>query len=369
MKKFLLFFVFAGFISSVSGQDFFKTNVFDTTRQKGLFFDFESTGFFKNNEFESDVVKGYTLTGTWLRPKLVLRPSGTVQLALGWHYLQYNGAEKATWSIPWLSAKILLSDNWQFTLGNLSNSRNHRLISPVWEPERFLSDKPEAGFQFLHNTEKTYIDAWINWEQFITRGDPFQEHFAAGISTDFQVFQTGRTTFSAPIQMLAYHMGGEIDSSPLHVQTLMNFAGGVKAEIGLDGFFRSLNLAGYLAAFRDSKGNSGLPFSEGSGFYSSNWLDSKAGKIGMEYWSAKNFFSVKGMSLLQIAQADFSTPENFDPRKNMFSVFYEYSREISRGVDFGFRFDGWFEPGKDNFSNMASLYIVVNQEFLLKKIE
>lgn len=360
-------FLLAGFAVRVSGQDVFTTNAPVNNPEKGLYLKFENIGFFKNNEFESDVAKGYTLTGAWLRPKLVYRPSEKVQLELGWHYLKFNGAQEATYSKPWFSARINFFKDWQFILGNLNNSYNHKLISPIWEPERFLTDKPEAGFQILHSSEKLYFDSWINWEQFIVEGDPFQEHLTAGFSFDYNFIKTDKIRLSLPLQVLAHHRGGEIDSSPLRVQTLLNMAAGLKAEIPLGGFFRQINLSGYCLTFNDSKGNAGLPFEKGSGVFSSNSIETGIGKFGFEYWSSKNFFGVKGQQLLQMASAINATVIKSGSQTKMFSLFYDFRKEIYQGIDFGLKLEGWFEPGQKYFSNTAALYIVVNQEFLLKR--
>jgi hypothetical protein len=366
-RWFIIGFLFSGFVLRVSGQPVFLTNTPVNQEKNGLYFKFENAGFFKNNEFESDVVKGYTLTGDWVLPKFVFIPSEKVQLELGWFYLKYNGAEKASYSTPWFSARINFYKNWQFILGNLNNSNNHKLISPIWEPERFLTDKPEAGFQIRQTSEKLYFDTWINWEQFIVEGDPFQEHFTAGLSFDYRFLKTNNFNLSLPIQVLAHHQGGEIDSSPLHVRTLMNLAAGIKTEIPLTGFFRQVNLSGYFLGFKDARGTAGLPFKKGSGFYSSNSVETKAGKFGFEFWDSKNFYSIKGTKLLQPVSGINSLATKTDLRKEMFSLFYDFSKEVYPGINFGFKFEGWFEPDQKYFSNMAALYIIVNQDFFIKK--
>ena len=368
VRRWLILFFLAGIFSAVSAQDFFLTNIPVDHKRQGFYFSFENTNFFKDNEFESSVVKGYTLTGAWIRPKFVFVPSDKIQLELGWHYLRYNGAGSASVSVPWISARIYFARGWQFTLGDLNNSRNHRLITPVWEPERFLTDKPEAGFQVLHNADQLYFDAWLNWEQFIQQGDPFQEHLTAGVSLDYKFVNSEKFSLSLPVQILGHHHGGEIDSSPLRVQTLMNLAAGVKAKILLDGFVRQINLSGYYAGFKDSKGNAGLPFKKGNGFFSSNSLETKIGKFGLEYWNSKNFLGIKGMQLLQSVSGINSTYPESDYRKKMVSFFYDFQKEFYKGIIFGAKVEGWLEPEHHDFSNLYGLYIIVNQSFLIRQL-
>ncbi|MBN1820712.1 MAG: hypothetical protein JXR31_03595 [Prolixibacteraceae bacterium] len=359
-----ILFLLTGFVYSISAQDIFVSNLPVEKKDNALYFKFESASFFKNNEYESYVADGYTLTGTWLRPKFVYSPSNSVQLELGWHYLKFNGDENATWNLPWFSAKVGLFKNTQLIFGNLKNNYNHRLIQPVWEPERFLTDKPEAGFQFLHNSERLYFDAWINWEQFIVKGDPFQEHFTAGISSELNLSGSGKIRFSVPVQILFHHRGGEIDSSPLKVQTLSNMVGGLKAEIPASGIFKQVNLSGYYLTFNDGRGNFGLPFEKGSAFFSDISVDTKIGQIGFQIWSSDKFYAVKGMKLL--LPGPFNSSANYDIwGKNLFSVYFDTQKEIINGIIFGARIEGWFESSL--FSNTAAIYLIVNQDFLLKQ--
>ncbi|NQU85686.1 MAG: hypothetical protein HQ541_07995 [Mariniphaga sp.] len=361
----LIILILIGIVNSTSAQDFFETNLPVEKTEKTLYFKFENISFFKNNEYESSFVDGYTLTGAWLRPKIIYNPSSKVQLELGWHYLKYNGADKSTWSNPWFSALINFTDNFQFIIGNLNNSQNHRLISPIWEPERFLTDKPEAGFQLLHNSDKLFFNSWLNWEQFIKKGDPFQEHLTSGISLEYKIFKSEKITFSVPLQILIHHRGGEIDTSPLKVQTLANAVYGLKSKIPLIGFFQKMNLAGYYVTFADSKGNAGLPFEKGNGWFLEGSVKSQIGNFGLSYLNAENFFGIKGKHLLQEVPGLNSEFENITPRKKMFSIYYDLKKEFANGVVFGTKLEGWFEPELDNFSNSAAIYLIINQDFLL----
>ena len=43
----------------------------------------DAMGFFQNNEYSSDLMKGYTLPGAWLRPQLTYTPLPQVRIAVG----------------------------------------------------------------------------------------------------------------------------------------------------------------------------------------------------------------------------------------------------------------------------------------------
>ena len=66
-------------------------------------------------------------------------------------------------------------------MGNLNNNQNHRLPEPLREPELFLTEKPEAGFQAKYKNRLIDIDSWIDWQKFILPGDAFKEHLSSDL--------------------------------------------------------------------------------------------------------------------------------------------------------------------------------------------
>ena len=71
LRAWLISAIVLGIVHTTSGQGIFVTNTPVAGNPKSLYLKFENTGFFKNNEFKSSLADGYTLTGNWIRPKLV----------------------------------------------------------------------------------------------------------------------------------------------------------------------------------------------------------------------------------------------------------------------------------------------------------
>lgn len=218
----------------------------------------EALAFFADNEWDGDIVKGYTLPGAWLRPRLTYDPLRAIHLELGLHALFYSGADRypnyafhdiANWHgssyqrvyhiLPWFRADATVG-SMRFTLGNL----HHRLQQgldpgagrggltlPLYNAECDLSADPEQGAQIYISRPRYTLDAWIDWQSFIFRMDTHQEAFTVGISQDIAL--TPRRpegfTLSMPLQVLAQHRGGEIDDTDTGVQTLGNAAAGLRA--------------------------------------------------------------------------------------------------------------------------------------------
>ena len=96
----------------------------DTTDIKALKVELNALAFFRDNEYDSQITRGYSLPGTWLQPKLTYNPITPIHLELGLHGLILDGANKypnyayhdiATWKgnqytsgvhlLPWFRAQ------------------------------------------------------------------------------------------------------------------------------------------------------------------------------------------------------------------------------------------------------------------------
>lgn len=65
----------------------------DSTKKGELSIEIDNISFFQNNEFSSDLVKGYTLPVCGYSPKLYFIPSGISNWKLGLHMLRYFGCQ------------------------------------------------------------------------------------------------------------------------------------------------------------------------------------------------------------------------------------------------------------------------------------
>lgn len=221
----------------------------DTTALRELRAEVDALAFFRDNEYDSHIVRGYSLPGVWLQPKLTYNPILPVHLELGLHGIIYQGANKypnyayhdvATWKgkqytsgahlLPWFQARGTIRD-FTFVLGSLYGAQNHRLIYPMYNPEQNISTDPETGFQMLIDKKFLHLDAWINWQSYIYELDSHQEAFTVGLSTQLRWNSPQRRLhWSTPIQLLIQHRGGEQDTTAMGVQTLCNGSVGIRMD-------------------------------------------------------------------------------------------------------------------------------------------
>lgn len=209
----------------------------------------DANAFVKNNEFEGEITKGYTLPGFWIRPRATYAPNEKVHFELGAHAIVYDGASKypnfafhdiVSWKgkqytsgmhiVPWLRAEARLKHT-TITIGSLHRDEDfHNLCLPMFNPEIELSADPEQGVEVRVDLPHYKMDAWIDWQSFIFKNDNHQESFIFGLSQEFILTgkKSKRFRLSIPLQIMAQHRGGEIDDTNTGVETIINGAVGMK---------------------------------------------------------------------------------------------------------------------------------------------
>lgn len=213
----------------------------DINQTRTLNLELENLSFFKDNEFEGQQSKGYSLPGLWLQPKLTYQPLDAIRIEAGFHAFILDGTNKypcyvyhdiAKWKgnqyqsgahlLPYFRAQAQMG-KLTVVLGDIYGGANHRVIEPLWNPELNLSQDPEMGLQVMADLPRWRMDAWLNWQSFVFEEDSHQEAFTIGISQKIQLNGNQKSIrLYVPIDVVVQHRGGEQDTTALGVQTLMN---------------------------------------------------------------------------------------------------------------------------------------------------
>ena len=373
LRFIIILFCVAGCVFQAKAQGFTDFASFykkaEDVKTGELNFRFESLGFFQNNEYVGKIVDGYTLTGAILRPKLTYSPAEGLSLEAGAHFLKYNGKDKLVNVTPWFSAKYIFSDKFCVVTGNLDQTNQHGLPEQLWEPERIYTDKPEAGLQFLYSGEKLNAQTWVNWEQFIQKGDTYQEHFTAGVAGKWEVYMNSDLSVKLPVDLLFYHQGGEInaafDGVRPRMQTHANMLAGWELAIKAGEKIKTVNLngswLGYKAVTKDSNT---LPFEKGHAYTLEARADAKYSHFSLGYWNAFQFIAPKGRILYQ--SVSDSDPNYTEPDRTMFFAKYFWQKNISKDARVAFQIEGYRDMSSGDFSYSYGCFLLVNPEFLIK---
>lgn len=378
----------------------FKSDYYIDSEKKGqLSVELDNISFFKDNEYTGTIMKGYSLPGLWIQPKVVFYPLANIKLEAGAHLLRYWGATKypslayqdiAKWkgdqfqhgfhAVPFFRAQMALSDHVNIVLGDIYGGANHDLIEPLYNPELNLTADPEAGLQLLFDSRRFDLDAWVNWESFIFNGDTHQEAFTVGLSSRYKMNDPeSRFHFYMPLQALVQHRGGEIDTIYSNsVQTLMNGAVGAGAVWNTGNpIFRNVNLEFDVAGYYQQAGII-WPHNKGTGFYVRASADIYDFRVKTSYWNSHKFISMFG-SPFYGAVSTAREGVTYDGQSLVYLGF-EYSRSFGKGFSMGVDVDifqhlpvNMYEPGKEGTSISgratsfsAGVYLRVNPSFLIK---
>lgn len=370
----------------------------DPGKVKQLSVEIDNISFFKNNEYAGDVLKGYSLPGFWIQPKAVYYPLENIKLELGLHALIYHGAHKypnyayqdiAKWKgnqyqkgshlLPYFRAQFAMTENFNLILGNIYGGANHRLIEPLYCPELNLTADPEVGAQILWNTKPVDFDVWVNWQSFIFHDDTHQEAFTVGVASRVK-FNDPESDWHIymPIQGMAQHRGGEIDTlTENSVQTLMNGSVGLGAVWNAKrGQLKKMEFEFDYAGYYQQAGEI-WPFDSGSGLYARASADINDFRVKTSFWKSNDFISMYGVPFY----GSVSTKEKGAVFKSpkMAYLGLEYSRQFGKGFSAGVDMDLFYklkdkinrpETGWENIGASTSfslgIYVRVNPSFLLK---
>lgn len=324
----------------------------------------DNLNFFKDSEYKSDYVDGYTLPGLWIRPKLVYYPDNSLRLELGGQILAYHGSEEYQ-LYPWFSALYMPVKGLSFRIGNLNQDLNHGLAEPMQDSEHFLKDKPEAGIQVIFENNWLKTDLWIDWQTMIFTGDPYREEFVFGTVAEFKLFEEGDKKLTLPVAFNGLHEGGEIDTSPYPAQTHIVVSEGIRYDYKTDGqLIKSGRLEGSFLQSSYPMSETGLPGKSGYAFFIQTAMYTNYGCFGTGYWQSSNFFTPLGMPLFQ--NGAIGEEETLDTNY-MFVFSYRYDRKIFENSKFGFTSDLFYNPSVNKLSTSAGLYLMVNLSFLCRK--
>lgn len=282
-----------GFDSRFGAEDYRQ----DTTLLQSITLKVGGLAFFKDNEFDGNVVKGYSLPGFRLQPRIVYRPIREITLELGAHATVYEGSNKypsyvfhdiARWkgdqyqrgahALPFFRATAHLERPGKglttLVVGDIYGGATHRLPLPLYNPELLLTDDPEAGVQIIADRKRWHSDVWVNWQSYIFEESTHQEAFTVGWAQQATVFSrkggASQATHSlrVPVNLLIQHRGGEQDATDMGVQTIANASAGLRWDWSVPRR-RGITAAhaGASALFALQQSGSLWPFDFGAGLW------------------------------------------------------------------------------------------------------
>ena len=365
--------------AQLDNSPFFDKIPLDSTLNRGLFLSVANLGFNKDNEYFNPIAEGYTLFGYQLNPEVVFVPSENIRLEAGAFFLKDFGNPVFNRIAPTYSVK-LKKDSTSFIFGTIQGSLSHRLIEPLYHFELVTNNRIEDGMQVLVEKKKLFTDVWINWERMQYDFSPFQEELWGGVSSEFTLSEK-KWKWSLPVQLLAKHKGGQLDSVEVPLITYFNGAIGFSAHYDrpipenlhqgrlFEGFYRGIRFDNYMTVFSDRSFEKVFPIKNGYGAYLNLTVLTKFSDVMISYWHGENFHAFKGGYLYQSLSTKPKNPGFLLPRRDLIILRFMKDYQLLPNLFLSTRFEPFFDfyNSKVNFS--MGLYINYRNDFLLTKIK
>ncbi len=349
-------------IDSIFIQDY-KIQTSDTGK---LFLQIDNNNFIKNNEYFGPIAEGYTLLGFNITPKFVYAPSTKLKLSFGGNFLTYYGRKNEVEARLLLAFQYKIHKKLDFVLGNIYGTTNHKLIEPLFDFERYLNNNVENGIQFLWNSDRIFADLWLDWEQQILQGDPFQEQFNVGLSSEFLIIDREIFQLSIPFQNLVRHEGGQINSnSSKPLITIFNNATGIKLSKPLNtNLIKQVNLASYVVSYEDLSPTKQQVFINGMASYTTLDLTTSIFDLNFGYWYGEQYIAPIGNPLFEsYSRTKFYVEE---PIRQLAIGKINYSKNVFKGIDLGVRFESYYDILGSNLEYTWAVMFTFNDKFFLK---
>jgi len=380
-----------------------------------LFLRITNVNLFHNLELFNYIENGYTLFGYWLRPELVYYPTSNTMISAGVNLLKYDGRPYYTQVYPTFKFQYTINENISMLMGTLYGSQNHEMIEPFYNFERELgvdyeknytvnnttildiSTNVENGFEFLAKYPRFKGDAWLSWEQFIYRFDPWKEKFCAGITTKtYLTDPASKLVINIPFQFLANHAGGQETESYLPAKdyeysTIMDFALGLSVNYKIDKkFFKSVgcNVYGALCWDVSPKPDSLLNpnILSGTALYVISYLNTSWINFSLSFWNADRFVAPRGDPMYQSISTETVYPYNttnatvpqylYVVRRDLIVPRIYIHHQIAKGIELGAAYQSYIDVVKsqpqqlgETYDFYYSLYIVFKGDFRIHKFK
>lgn len=372
MKKthiaFLLF-IFSITAFSAKAQFFTENSSTDSSsrpiNQKiGLLF--QSTAFFKNNEYFHPLIEGYTLPGFQLQPRLYYEANEKFTLEAGVHFSQFSGTKGLKSIEPLFRASWKATPNFSVVLGWLNGTTSHKLIEPLYQWERLYTHPLEYGAQFLVDRPGFKLDTWIDWERYIELNDPFQEELTFGLNSKILLLKPGNWEFWLPIQSTIKHQGGQITSVDEPLKTLANFGSGLNVAYNAQGvFLKRLLVDIYMVGYSDLSPQKKQPFKNGYGIYPSVTAEMGLLRASLGYFRAHQFISSKGEPLLLCVST--TNPSLSIPDRYVVTGKLSFYKRIFENISFGAYAETYYDTHRSKVDYDYGISLSVSGDILFRK--
>lgn len=287
---------FSFMLGSVSVKAQFNDSVFlskqDQFEQAELVLDFNSFGYFLNQEYFNPMVYSFTAAGYHITPKLTYQIADNIQISTGFYLLNSLGRDKLLEVMPIFNLSYSPFQNFTLEFGSFQGGLDHQLPEQVYSYYQAATMSNEEGIRAKFENQRVLFDVWLDWRQLTFPLDDQTEKIFGGYHIAWN-HKIGESQMEYFTQMIAYHNGGQDLSISHAVTTHMNLVNGFHITKQITDNF-SLGNKSFYVQFLNTIPRSNFPYNMGYGLASEFQARWKfiSGKVG--YWYGNRAYQPLG---------------------------------------------------------------------------
>lgn len=313
-----------------------------------------------NNEY-STFEKGTTDFGVLTQPTLEYYISPRANIYIGYYFIESPGKETFN-TQPTFALTLMPTDSLTITMGNIYNPTAPNLEEAIIDPESNYFAPLGFGLQVQWTHTWLETDAWIDWQQVLSPGDPFQESFLVGHFTNFTLADVAAHHLTLRTNTLFFHRGGEIDSSDEPVFQAANSA------IGLLYMHREEGQAGWGVSamyHRYDELNRDVANHRGGAWYTRLHYEGEHLHGFVGYWYTMGFRSIEGPHIMQSVSSDQVDKPVSDRHRHLITAKAIYNRWLYDGLGIDLHAELYYDVERGEANISTGLMFWFDQAFFL----
>jgi hypothetical protein len=353
MKKLILFSILIFLFPLLKAQQSDK----QAPEQGRLSLSIKSISFLKNNEYLNPVTEGYTIIGFFIQPALVYSPGKKFSLALGAHIEGFAGASGLEIPMPVFTSTWNITPGSRLIIGTLDGSDKHQMEDPVFHSEKLYTAFNENGIRIVNDYDHIFSDVWINWENFIRKGDTTRETFTGGISFRYISPKIREVvSLELPVQGIFKHYGGQISDYNGEAETYFNASAGIRVNLfpGEGKYGKAgVEFTQFLYSELTNWGNAGV--NDGRASWIRLNYDFKFLKFCSSYWKSHDFYAPNGNPIYS-SVSDYQEGVIVHDREIWGNSIFIKLTPVSY-FEFLAGFETWYDTGFKKVDNAITIHL------------
>jgi hypothetical protein len=244
----------------------------------------------------------------------------------------------------------------------------HRLPEPMYNYDRIITDPLEFGNQFIYKDSNIFFDAWINWERMIYKVSPTQEEVSGGFHYEISSNTNKRHVLKVPVNLFAYHRGGQIDTPDRNLITFINLSFGAEYQLHYNKkpnhfIFASAELLNFI----DYSNTKVYPFDLGFGVLGNLGWRFGHTTFTATYWNGNDYIGIHGAPIYQSVSDQINNVGLYSQKRELLFIRLISDYQLYKNFSITTRLEPYFDLKDTQFEFSNSLFFTYRNNFSLKK--